>query len=104
MMYIVTNTIQVKSAFLPKMIEQFQSSHTNEKMKDVPGFIGFELLQRTVDDLTSELVVLSRWQTETDQKNWTKSQSFADLHPKRGEAKNANSPVLSNTVARFTTV
>lgn len=104
-MYIVTNTIKVKSAFLPKMIAQFQSSHTNEKMTGVPGFLGFELMQREVEPEISELVVLSRWQSEADQRNWTKSQSFAQLHPKKNkQTTNVDSPVLGNVVARFTTI
>lgn len=105
-MYIVTNTIKVKTPFLERMTQQFLSSHTQSKMTDVPGFLGFEVFYRDVPDEAdvSEVVALSRWESESDQLAWTQSDSFQSLHQHRKQAhegKPKESPVPGNTVSRY---
>ena len=105
-MYIVTNTIQIKTPHADKMVQRFQSAHTMESMEGVSGFISVELMQRLLpeDDQVTELVVLSRWESEEDQRNWVDSSSFKGLHQKKptgDTSQQQESPVLGNVVARF---
>ena len=109
-MFIVTNTIQIQTPHAETIIQRFQSSHTKESMTNVTGFLSFELMSRTLPDDPdiTELVVLSRWDSEKDQQNWTASNSFKGLHQKKAastsKSKKESSPVLGNTVARYFTV
>ncbi|MBL1226084.1 antibiotic biosynthesis monooxygenase [Enterococcus sp. BWR-S5] len=106
-MFIVTNTIQVTTAHADKMIERFRSTHTNERMTGVTGFLNFEVMHRTLPENSevTELVVLSRWESQQDQENWTASNSFKDLHKgKKAEQPKTTkeaSPVLGNTIAKY---
>lgn len=110
-MFIVTNTIQVKQAFLEQMVQKFRSTFAQEKMKGVPGFIQFEVLYRELPETPTigEIVVVSRWDTSESQVAWTKSESFKALHPRRplttatadDVPMKKESPVIRNTVSRY---
>lgn len=110
-MFVVTNTIQVKQAFLEQMVQKFRSTFAQEKMRGVPGFIQFEVLYRELPDTPalSEIVVVSRWESSEAQVSWTKSDAFKTLHPRRQSVTNTadaittkqESPVIRNTVSRY---
>ncbi|MFD2729243.1 antibiotic biosynthesis monooxygenase [Enterococcus camelliae] len=109
-MYLVTNTINVKKSFLEQMVNQFRSSHTQEQMQDVPGFLGFEVFYRELPDEedVSEIVALSRWENEAAQLAWLASDSFKSLHQRRKAADSGTEttnqterPVLGNTIRRY---
>lgn len=112
-MYIVTNTIQTEANYSEKIIQQFTSRHTKENMKDVDGFIDFQLMYRDLpeDSTVVELVVMSRWETKEYQKNWVKSQSFKNMHQK--ESAKATTPAeqsrkrlgfISSKISEYTAV
>ena len=110
-MYIVTNTIKVKTDYLDKMEQVFLSTHTMENMEEVKGFKGIEIFKRHLEDEenASELVVLSRWDSKEDQQIWVKSESFNTLHGRKpsGEKKPATKkerPVLGNEVRSYYSV
>lgn len=110
-MYIVTNTIQIEPEFADKVITQFVSRHTKENMAGVVGFIDFELLLNQQDNPEyKELVVLSRWEDKDSQKNWLKTQSFKNLHPKAKqttegqEAKRKPSGIINNQISEYEVV
>ncbi|WP_321382643.1 antibiotic biosynthesis monooxygenase [uncultured Enterococcus sp.] len=106
-MFIVTNTIQVATAHADKMIDRFRSTHTNERMTGVKGFLNFEVMHRILPENSeiTELVVLSRWESQKNQENWTASNSFKDLHKgkktEQPEITKKVSPVLGNTIAQY---
>lgn len=84
-MYIVMNTIQTETVHSQKIIQQFTAGHTKESMEAVEGFLNFQLMHRTLPDdpNVTELVVLSRWTSKEQQKNWVKSQAFKKMHQKK---------------------
>lgn len=106
-MFIVTNTIQVTTAHADKMIQRFRSTHTNDRMTGVKGFLNFEVMHRVLPDSPeiTELVVLSRWESQEDQENWTAGNSFKDLHKgkkaERPAPSKEASPVLGNVIAKY---
>ncbi|MBS7578245.1 MULTISPECIES: antibiotic biosynthesis monooxygenase [unclassified Enterococcus] len=109
-MYIVMNTIQIEPEFADKVVTQFVSRHTKDNMAGVEGFIDFELLLNQQEDSEyKELVVLSRWIDKSAQKNWLKTQSFKNLHPKAKQAseekpKRKPSGIINNKITEFEVV
>lgn len=82
-MFIVTNTLIIEKKYAQHVIQRFLSTHTTEQMKNVPGFLGIELLQKQSPQAdTEEVVVLSRWETQELQQKWQKSAGFQALHKK----------------------
>lgn len=107
-MYIVTNTIQTETAQSQKIIEKFTAGHTKENMEAVEGFLNFQLMHRLLPDdpKVTELVILSRWASKEDQKNWVKSQSFKQMHqreePKQGTGGEKKRPgIISSNIAEY---
>ena len=76
-MYAVTNRIKVKTGHGPEMEEVFGKRGGVEKE---PGFKSFELWKLEADDDHEVYLVVTRWGSKDDFKNWTKSDSFKRAH------------------------
>lgn len=95
-MFIAINKITCPAEMADHMVERFASS---EGLKDTPGVVRFELLQRTwlgmkhgetentaEDDGLVELLSMTHWESEEAFHDWTRSDSFKKAHSKRGNA------------------
>ena len=61
-----------------------RDSHLN----NVPGFIDFNLIKGSSTENYTLYASHSRWKSENDFINWTKSQSFRMAHKNTGQHKN----------------
>ncbi|MGX7245672.1 antibiotic biosynthesis monooxygenase [Enterococcus quebecensis] len=107
-MYIVTNTIQTETAQSQKIIQQFTAGHTKESMELVDGFLNFQLMHRTLPENPeiTELVVLSRWVSKEQQKNWVQSASFKQMHQRKqttndDSKEKKRSGIISSKIAEY---
>ncbi|MCO6018951.1 MULTISPECIES: antibiotic biosynthesis monooxygenase [Carnobacterium] len=102
-MFIVTNTIQTEKDATDKVIEKFMG-HGKVSTQGVKGFLGLELLQTRTTGEFDELVVLSRWETESDQKEWVKSEAFKKAHGRTEETRHEkpkNIGIISNEIKEY---
>ena len=86
-MYIAMN----RFAILKGSEVEFETRWKNRqsRLKDLPGFIDFQLLRcDTQDDGKSTLFASHAvWNTKEDFINWTKSEQFRDAHKNAGQRK-----------------
>ena len=70
--------------------EQFENIWRNRDshLDDVPGFINFNLIKGSTNDNFTLYASHSRWNSEDDFVNWTKSESFRLAHKNSGQNKN----------------
>lgn len=90
-MFIAINKITCPAEMADHMVERFD---TSEGLKDTPGVLRFELLQRScflgmhgsdeenngIVDGMVELLSMTHWESEEDFQNWTRSESFRKAH------------------------
>lgn len=76
-MYAVTNRIKVQKGRGAEMEEVFGKRGGVEKE---PGFKSFELWRLDADEDHEEYLVVTRWDSKEDFKNWTQSDSFKQAH------------------------
>ena len=76
-MYAVTNRIKVEKGHGGEMEEVFGKRGGVEKE---PGFKSFELWRMDADEDHEEYLVVTRWESKEDFKNWTQSDSFKEAH------------------------
>lgn len=60
----------VKEGFSDSVVERFKGEGLIEKQ---PGFVGLQVLVKNARRGDEEVMVLVRWETEEDWKNWEKS-------------------------------
>ena len=79
-MIIVMNVVQAAE----DRTEDFEQAFlTRERLlAQAEGFAGFELLKR---DRDREYVVLTRWESEEDFRNWVRSDLFKRSHSRRDD-------------------
>lgn len=76
-MYAVTNRIKVKTGHGPDMEKTFGK---RGGVENEPGFKSFELWRLEAEDDHEVFMVVTRWDTKEDFKNWTQSASFREAH------------------------
>ena len=76
-MYAVTNRIKVQKGHGHEMEEVFGKRGGVEKE---PGFKSFELWRLDAEDDHEDYLVVTRWESKDDFKNWTQSDSFKEAH------------------------
>ena len=76
-MYAVTNRIKVQKGHGSDLEEVFGKRGGVEKE---PSFKSFELWRLDAEDEHEEYLVVTRWESKDDFKNWTKSDSFKEAH------------------------
>ena len=76
-MYAVTNRIKVKTGHGHDLEETFGKRGGVEKE---PGFKSFELWRQEAEEDHEVYLVVTRWETKEDFKNWTQSDSFKEAH------------------------
>lgn len=69
-MFYQIKRIVVKEGFSEKVVERFKGEGHIEKQ---PGFIDLQVIVKKVRRGDEEVLVLVRWETEEDWKNWEKS-------------------------------
>jgi len=85
-MYQVNNRIRVDSRdHMGELVERFRQDP--ERMKKVPGFVSFRLLQ--AEDGT-HLVAETVFESKEDFIRWTESEHFAQAHGERKEQQTRN--------------
>ena len=60
----------------------------DSRLKDVPGFIEFNLIKGLTKENFTLYASHSKWKSEEDFVNWTKSESFRLAHKNTGQNKN----------------
>lgn len=80
-MFIVTNCVKVKKDEGFKLINRFNKVGKVEEMK---GFLGLEVLETQKLKDYDEVSIVTRWESEEDFKNWTKSDAFKESHRHKG--------------------
>ncbi|MEI3607545.1 heme oxygenase [Pseudogracilibacillus sp. SE30717A] len=80
-MYIVTNTTKIKKDEGIKLINRFNKVGKVEMME---GFLGLEVLETQKLKDYDEVTIVTRWETEDNFKNWTKSEAFKEAHRHNG--------------------
>lgn len=80
-MYIVTNTTTINKGEGYKLVNRFDKVGKVEAMK---GFQGLEVLTRHKLNDVDEVSIVTRWDSEEDFKNWTKSDAFKEAHQHKG--------------------
>jgi len=84
-MYIAMNRFRIKKGSESAFEEGW--AQRQSRLKEVPGFIEFQLLRRDMPD-EEEITLFSSyalWQSKQDFLNWTKSDHFRDAHKNAGE-------------------
>ena len=76
-MYAVTNRIRVKTGHGVDIEKTVGKRGGVEKE---PGFKSFELWRQEVEEDHEVFLVVTRWETKEDFKNWTQSASFREAH------------------------
>ncbi|MEH7343324.1 antibiotic biosynthesis monooxygenase [Bacillus sp. JJ1532] len=75
----------VKEGFSDTVVERFSGEGLIEKQ---PGFVDLQVLVKNVRRGDEEVLVLVRWETEKDWKNWEKSpEHIAGHRAKAGKSK-----------------
>ena len=76
-MYSVTNRIMIKTGNGDDLEEVFGKRGS---VQHEPGFKSFELWKLQKEDDHEVYLVVTRWESEQDFKNWTQSDSFRQSH------------------------
>ncbi len=76
-MYIAINKLKVQNARGDELEQRFDQAGA---VAGEPGFLGFELWKQDADGEHEEFLVVSRWESEEDHSQWTKSESFKQAH------------------------
>ena len=84
-MFIAMNRFKVKigEEIYFEEIWKNRDSH----LKDVPGFLKFNLVKSESNDEFTLYASHSEWSTKEDFLNWTKSEAFRQAHKNAGEHK-----------------
>lgn len=84
-MFIAMNRFKVKigEELYFEEIWKNRDSH----LKDVPGFLKFNLVKSESNDEFTLYASHSEWSTKEDFLNWTKSEAFRQAHKNAGEHK-----------------
>lgn len=81
-MFTTIRTFTVKEGTAEKVIEHFGKPGI---LEDQPGFVKTTLLKKKVRrGETEEVLMLTEWKSETDWKNWQKSDAHVQGHQSRG--------------------
>jgi heme oxygenase (staphylobilin-producing) len=85
-MFFQIKRIVVKEGFSDQVVERF--SKLGGLLEKQPGFLDKQVLVKKVRRGDEEVLVISRWESEQDWKNWEKSpEHIAGHKEKRGTAK-----------------
>lgn len=95
-MYVVMNVLSIPEEHKGKMAEMFASSGKN--MKSIPGCLEFQFLDAVGEN---KQVVYTKWESEADFHNWTKSDAFAQAH---SHERTQESPAANSKVEMYTVV
>lgn len=87
-MYLTMNRFKIKQGEEQRFIEIWQKR--DSQLKQVPGFISFNLLQGSTQDGYTLFASHAEWETQQAFKNWTHSEAFRKAHA------NAGAPLLKD--------
>ena len=76
-MYAVTNRIKIQKGNGDDLEKVFGARGS---VQHEPGFKSFELWSLEMEDDHEVYLVVTRWETKEDFKNWTQSASFREAH------------------------
>ena len=76
-MYVATNGITISKGNGADLEERFRQQGG---VKQQPGFLGFELWQLRGNGETEEFLVVTHWESEAAQAEWTRSEAFRQAH------------------------
>lgn len=74
-MIAITNRLPVKDGMADEVVERFSGSRGS--VQDFPGFVSMEVL-RSED--STEVLVITRWESREDFDEWVSSDSFREAH------------------------
>lgn len=104
-MFIVTNTIKTEKEATNHVISRFSGGHATASITNIPGFLGFEVWHKDLDQPDfDEIVVVSKWERKEDQKAWLKTEGFKKAHGRTEDTRHEkpkHSGVISNEIAEF---
>lgn len=81
-MYLTMNRFKIKQGEEQRFIDIWQTR--DSQLKQVPGFISFNLLQGTTQDGYTLFASHAEWESEQAFKNWTHSEAFRKAHANAG--------------------
>ncbi len=82
-MFFAMNRFQVRLGHEEEFEEVWKSR--DSRLKDVPGFVEFNLLRGPSNDTYTLFASHTLWASRADFEAWTKSQAFRDAHRSAGE-------------------
>lgn len=101
MTYVAINVLSVPDGGGDLLEQRFGARRG--AVDSAPGFLSFELL-RPIDG-TDDYMVLTRWRSQNDFQEWTRSQSFRHGHASAtGRPAGSPSSAAGSTVLTFTVV
>lgn len=81
-MYIAMNRFKIKQGEEQRFIELWRNR--DSQLKEVPGFINFNLLQGSTQEGYTLFASHAQWKSEEAFKNWTQSEAFRKAHANAG--------------------
>ncbi|TCP69247.1 antibiotic biosynthesis monooxygenase [Baia soyae] len=99
-MFIVTNTIRVKSGHGHELEERFRNP---KSVHQFPGFVRMQLLKTQDTTEYEEYVVSTTWEGKEFFDKWVESDSFKGAHAKRRESSEPSN-ILGNSLHTYEVV
>ncbi|MEW4370191.1 antibiotic biosynthesis monooxygenase family protein [Paenibacillus kandeliae] len=77
-MFVILRTITVSEGYAEQVVERFSQPGT--VVEQQPGFVDMQVLVKQVRRGEEEVVIMFRWESEQDWKNWEKSDAHVQGH------------------------